>query len=459
MGTLATHEMLRAKAAGWYDIAGVNVFDAEGLLINSSKRWPVANISISDRSYFRRLKENAGSQEEIEVVQGRFGSGPAIVFARRVSGLQGELIGLISRAITPDQLEMFFSSSGLGAESSVAMHHLNGQLLARFPRMDAMIGQNFRAGSPQQKAVFEGPFLNTELTSSMDGRRRLVSSRMLANEPFVIVATRSVDAALATWRTQTKFFVTIAAISIALLVVTLFLIFRQTTRTLSTEKQWLDMAMNTMTQGLLMFDRDEKLIICNQRYIDMYGLSWDVIKPGADFRDVILHRGETGSFKGDVEAYCDSILRATGQSQSSVIETPDGRWIEIRNQPATAGGWLATHEDVTERLRTEERLAHMAHYDALTDLPNRVLMRGHLQRRMAGLAEGKPFAILYIDIDEFKGVNDSLGHETGDLLLRTVADRLRACVAEGDLVARLGGDTPASASWSRPISRSMPTSS
>jgi diguanylate cyclase (GGDEF)-like protein len=82
----------------------------------------------------------------------------------------------------------------------------------------------------------------------------------------------------------------------------------------------------------------------------------------------------------------------------------------------------------------------MAHYDALTDLPNRVLMRSHLERRVAELGEGKPFAILYIDVDEFKGVNDSLGHEVGDELLRQVANRLRACVSGNDMVARLGGD-------------------
>ncbi|WP_338310697.1 GGDEF domain-containing protein, partial [Bradyrhizobium ottawaense] len=78
--------------------------------------------------------------------------------------------------------------------------------------------------------------------------------------------------------------------------------------------------------------------------------------------------------------------------------------------------------------------------DALTDLPNRVLLRGHLERRVAELTQGKPFAILYIDVDEFKGVNDSLGHEVGDELLRQVAMRLRACVSGNDLVARLGGD-------------------
>ncbi|MGY3236611.1 diguanylate cyclase (GGDEF)-like protein [Bradyrhizobium sp. USDA 4472] len=440
MSTLAMHEVLRTKASGWSDVAGANLFDSRGELINSSKSWPVADISVSDRGYFIRLKNDPAAQEEIEVVPGRFGSGPAIVFARRVSGAHGEFLGIVTRAITPDQLESFFASTGLGDDASIAMHHQNGQLLARVPHLDAMIGQNFRTGSAAQKAVFERSFVTTKLKSPMDGKDRIVASRRLTGEPLVVVATKSLDATLATWRTQTKFFVTVAVLSIGLLVLTLFLIFRQVTNRVSLEKQRLDTALNTMTQGLLMFDQDERLVVCNRRYIEMYGLSTAVVKPGTTFRDVIQHRADTGSFHGDVDAYCADILSNAGRLQSTIVETSGGRLIEIKNHPGAAGGWLATHNDVTERIRADERIAHMAHYDALTDLPNRVLMRGHLERRVAELAQGRSFAVLYIDVDEFKGVNDSLGHEVGDELLRQVASRLRACVSDDDLVARLGGD-------------------
>lgn len=440
MATLAVHEMLLAKASGWTDVAGANVFDSDGVLINSSKRWPVGDVKISDRTYFNSLKNDPASQEEVDVVPGRFGTGPAIVFARRVSGLHGEFLGLVTRAITPDQLESFFASTALGDESSIAMHHKNGQLLARVPRADVMIGQNFRKGAAEQIAVFDRPFITTQLASPVDGKERIVASRMLTGEPLVVVATKSLDATLATWRTQTRFFVTVAVLLIALLVLTLYLIFRQMTRRLSVEKQRLDTALNTMRQGLLMFDQDERLIVCNRRYIEMYRLSADVVKPGAYFRDVIQHRQDAGSFNGDVLAYCDSILSTVGSTQSSLVETSDGRLIEVKNQPASSGGWLATHEDVTDRVRADERIVHLAHYDTLTDLPNRVLLRGHLERRIAELAEGQPFAVLYIDVDEFKAVNDSLGHEVGDEMLRQVANRLRSCVTAKDLVARLGGD-------------------
>ena len=194
----------------------------------------------------------------------------------------------------------------------------------------------------------------------------------------MLVATNTVDATLASWRSQTKFFILVAASSVLLIVATLYLIFRQMTQRLNIEKQRLDSAINNMTQGLLLFDRTEHLIVCNQHYIDMYGLSSDVVKPGCSLRDLIRHRHDTGSLAGEVDAYCDEILNGVGQSSTSVVETSDGRLIEITNEPVASGGWLSTHEDVTERIRAEDRIAHLAHYDALTDLPNRVLMRGHL---------------------------------------------------------------------------------
>ena len=106
----------------------------------------------------------------------------------------------------------------------------------------------------------------------------------------------------------------------------------------------------------------------------------------------------------------------------------------------SGGGWVATIEDITERKRAELKIAHLAHYDALTDLPNRVLLHEKLERALKEIQPGAQLAVLYIDIDEFKSVNDALGHAIGDELLKTVADRLRGCLGEADIAARLGGD-------------------
>src|SRR6202022_1180883 len=199
-------------------------------------------------------------------------------------------------------------------------------------------------------------------------------------------------------------------------------------------------AVNNMSQGLLLFDRSERMVICNQRYIEMYGLARDVIKPGCSFQDVLADRQETGSFEGDVEDYYSRVVRDIAARTVMVVDTSDGRSIEITNHPLAAGGWVATHEDITERKRTDERIAHLAHYDALTDLPNRVLFREQLQCELKRARRNGQLAVLYIDIDQFKSVNDSLGHQIGDELLKGVAARLKACVRETDVVARLGGD-------------------
>ena len=208
------------------------------------------------------------------------------------------------------------------------------------------------------------------------------------------------------------------------------------------EKQRLDVAVNNMAQGLILYDASERVVICNQQFTKMMGMSPQIVKPGCTFREVIAHRRETGSLATGVEEYRTTFLRniATGHHTPIVSTLSDGRSIQVVGKGIEGGGWVATVEDITERKRVENRIAHMAHYDALTDLPNRLLFRERLDQELKNLAQGRQLAVLYIDIDEFKRINDSLGHPVGDELLKAVAERLSSCVAASDIVARLGGD-------------------
>jgi diguanylate cyclase (GGDEF)-like protein/PAS domain S-box-containing protein len=427
------------------------------------------------------------------------------------------------------------------------------------------------------KVLSGGGHQARRLQSPIDGQERLGSAGELSHAPIVIIATRTVAAALADWRAQTRFMVAAAGLSVLVIAGLLFLIVQRMTwqhqesqRRLEQEKHRLDTALNNMTQGLVLYDASARVVVCNQRYIDMYRLSTDIVKPGTYFYDIVRHRKETGSFKGSVDEFCSTVLGnvAQGKVTKSILESADGRAVRIVNRPLPQGGWVATMEDITEhrlleqerdrnyaflrqiidhipsqitvkdvrdrryvlvnrvaeiqfglsndaivgktacdlfptvlaetiardddeslqsadgllldehrweskvsgnlfitskrivirdragepryiinvvedvtdRRRADEKIAHLAHYDPLTDLPNRVLFREQVERELQRTNRDEQFALLYIDIDEFKGINDSLGHHVGDELLKVVATRLRSCIRETDLVARLGGD-------------------
>src|SRR5258708_7649773 len=217
---------------------------------------------------------------------------------------------------------------------------------------------------------------------------------------------------------------------------------RQREEELQAQNFRFDAALNNMSQALLMFDSSARLVISNYRYCEMYGLSPEVVQPGCPLRHVLELRRGTGTFSDDADRYVENLMSviAQGKTSSQLMELPDGRTIAVLNHPIAGGGWVATHEDITERRRAEKQIAHMARHDALTDLPNQVQLRGQLADALAELPRDRRLAVLYLDLDHFKGVNDTLGHQIGDELLKTVAARLRGCVREAVTVARVGGD-------------------
>lgn len=204
-----------------------------------------------------------------------------------------------------------------------------------------------------------------------------------------------------------------------------------------------DTAINNISTGLCFFDGDQRLIVCNHRYAEMYELSPELVRPGTTLREIVDHRFAAGSFPEMTQeqyiAWRVSISRVAKISDT-VMTLKNGMVISIHHEPMPDGGWVATHEDITERRRALTQIEHMARCDALTGLANRVQFRERLSELAGSERANASTAVLLIDLDRFKAVNDTLGHPVGDELLRAVAVRLGKCVRQGDLVARLGGD-------------------
>jgi diguanylate cyclase (GGDEF)-like protein len=212
---------------------------------------------------------------------------------------------------------------------------------------------------------------------------------------------------------------------------------------LTEQNRRFDAALGNMRMGLCMFDQEQRLLVCNDRYLDMYDLPKELGRPGTTFRQIIEARIAKGLYVGDKpEDYLRERLAAASEMEANtkVQEMSDGRSIAIIHEPMKHGGWVATHEDITQLRQTEAQLSHMARHDTLTDLPNRVLLREQMETHLGGTGlENRSLVVLLIDIDRFKEVNDSLGPSIGDSLLQGVAQRLRR-LKDVDMIACLGGD-------------------
>ena len=203
-----------------------------------------------------------------------------------------------------------------------------------------------------------------------------------------------------------------------------------------------DAALNNMSQGLCMGAADATLVVCNDRFRELFGLR-QAAAPGTAVEDLYDAIAAGGDFSADYvqRLLAKHISLIIGGTSAKILHEGEGRSLALTHEPMPGGGWVTTYEDTTEQRAAEARISFMAKHDVLTGLPNRLLFRDHLSEAIPKLAKSlSHLAVLCLDLDRFKQINDSLGHPAGDLLLRIVAARLRNCVSAGDVVARLGGD-------------------
>ena len=452
----ATYQYLVERLSHLPQADFITLVDKNGKLVNTTLQRPAPDIDLSDRAYFQHFKNHDDkgiyiSNALINRIAGtRFAS-----FSRRINDANNAFLGVVIVGVRLAYFQKSYESVASLPDQSFLLLHRDGTVIVRYPDSPNLVSDKMPADSPWHRLVAQGGG-NYRSSGYVDGAVRLAAVRPLRDYPLVVNVGVSEAAALVTWRIQA---IAIGAGTLLFVCCSLFLLralsrqfhsleksevaLVKKTGELQRAKATVDAALNNLVQGVVMFDANALLIVCNQRYLDMYGLSRDVVRPGSALQRIVEHRAAVGSFgTEDVGQYIANILAAIGQGTafSRMTNLRDGRIIHVVSQPIEGGGWVTTHEDVTEAKCAEERISHLAHHDALTGLPNRKLFYLQLEQALKRVRRGERLAVLYLDVDHLKRINDTLGHSAGDKLLKAVADRLHGCIRDVDVVARLSGD-------------------
>ena len=480
MGTEEVHRELTARIVGRSYLIGLWLSDRRGRLLNTSVAWPPPAIEDGDRDFIRGL---AAAD-----LPGTFISAPSrskvtgnwnIYFSRRVESADGGLIGFVVSAIEMDYFEHFYAQLPLTGGGSFALFRRDGLLMARYPHVDPQVGKSFAASMNfgDMLASLDRSGV-TRVKSQFDGKDRLIVPHAMAHFPFIVTVSDTMESILAAWGEDARMLSAATVLLEIVIAGTLLLAIRyqrgqarlqaaetgraraetslavaeereRAAHALDAQQRRFATALNNMLQGLLMVSHTGHLLVVNRRFHELFGLPPDTLVPGITYQQLTARIVELGAVPADAMRQVQARrieLIASNECATTMWDLPDGRSFNVTHQPMEEG-WLTTFEDITDRREAEARMAHLAHHDALTELPNRVLFRQQLEEALAHARRGRPLALLCLDLDQFKAVNDTLGHPTGDALLRAVAERLLQQTRDTDSVARLGGDEFAIVQW------------
>ncbi|MDQ0444177.1 bifunctional diguanylate cyclase/phosphodiesterase [Methylobacterium persicinum] len=452
------HTALKARIAALPQINAITIIDRTGKLLNFSRFWPIPDVNISDRDYFKALAADRGLQRFIsEPVQNRGDGAWTIYIARKVTAPDGTFLGLVLGAVELGYFERLYQRIAPTDDTVVSVFRNDGMLLVRYPYRDRVIGKvhpTTGAALIAAKNPSGGVLRNV---SPIDGHERLLATQALAGYPLILSISRTAEASLAPFRRQAVVVGASAALLVACIAVLFFLFLRQARterrmasaeerargeRDLRAQYERFGVALDNMIQGLCLFDADRRVVVMNERFAALYDVPAQLRQPGTRVEDLRPHvLRQQGDNAGGWDMVMMPPMPYASSRSASIVRLSDDREISVLRVLTPGGGWLCTHEDITERRRSEERLRFLARHDALTRLPNRLQFEEFVARELAICADtGEDVALLCLDLDDFKHVNDLFGYPAGDRLLCEVATRLRALLGKRCVAARLGGD-------------------
>lgn len=437
----ALQTLLREKLTLIPQTELLGVIDEHGKLVGSSRGEKSIGLDLSDREYFQRMRDSGGSSYLSAPLQDRSSGHWTVVMARRLSSQDNKFAGLVVAGLRLGYFEEIYRSIDLPLRESFLLLRRDGAILVRHPDTVRRAGQVMPKDSPWYSLVANGGGFYKS-PGYFDGITRMVAVRPLQSFPLVMNASISEDAVLALWRRQAIVGGFAALVIFGYAAYLMSLTQAQVSR-LRASRMSIKVILNTMDQGLMMVDKQGVLLHCNGRARRLLNIPKALSRSNPPFIDVLKYQWETNQSGREEGTFEEFVRKRIDGSTASTTELkrPDGTVLEVRNAPMAGGGFVRTYTDITARKAAEDRASYLAHHDDLTDLTNRKAFRERLDNalRMAR-SSGRGAALLYLDLDHFKQINDTFGHQAGDILLAEVAKRMRACVRMVDTVARLGGD-------------------
>ncbi|MBS1159528.1 MAG: domain S-box/diguanylate cyclase protein [Proteobacteria bacterium] len=427
------------------DKNGHFVFDATGKL---------ATATITDRDYFLRNRNDASGRLVIsEPIFARITSNWVITLSRRLNDPAGQFAGLVQAAVRADHFENFFTSLDLGDARSVALIDDQRRLIARYPAAPAMLGKALSSselsrfvGSGQRQVGYTS-------VSPIDAIERLYVARQVGSYPLYVVVGHSKTDYLASWRQQVMWGA-LSGLTLALVLAGWIVVWLRTydeARRLATGMTEAYLTTMQRTRALLdslpdpawLSDRNHRMIAVNEAYsrvcgrppTQIIGHTVGEIWPAATA--AALQQQDAAALSEQIQQRREATqsVAAGGERCFEYISTP------VRDKGGRLIGVAGVARDITQIRDDQARIRHLAEYDILTDLPNRAQLNDRMAAALVEtLGAQAEIALLFLDLDQFKDVNDTLGHELGDHLLLQVAQRLRNSVDERDTISRQGGD-------------------
>jgi diguanylate cyclase (GGDEF)-like protein len=417
-------------------IVQVAIIDGDGMMRASNVGpRPSPVIDLSDREHFRVHKERNEDKLFIsKPVLGRSSGRWSVQVTRRFLNKQHEFGGVVVASLNPDHFTKFYNEMNFGPLVSISL--IGGDFIVRSSggKVEGYaLGQDV-SNTPTAKYMGTGE--TSTFVDESGAATRLVTLRKVKDQPLYVTVSVNNSDIYADSQATLKLNALAAAILTILVLFGLELLVRVEARARQKSNQ-LATTLEHIYQGILVIGADGKIPLVNRRCVEFFGLPETSLSEVSDYRELLRLPASNADVK-HILAH-ENVPPESGGVEVSEHTLRDNRIIECRTGALPDNSVVQTLTDITQRRQAELAVQRMASEDPLTGLPNRRIFQSALEKARADAA-GRSYSVMYLDLDRFKVVNDTLGHSVGDDLLQQVASRLRGAVTASHVLARLGGD-------------------